>query len=179
MILAIDTSTSAVVLGLVGDDVRLERSLPAERAHAELLATAARALLAQAGNAGRASMIAIGRGPGSYTGLRVGASFGLGLGRAWNVPVVGVSSLEGIAATREGRVAASLDARKGMLYGAIYEIEAGDVKATHVPPGKYAQEEFHEFAQGSMIVHGETPSGIALASLARTRGLEDWQLEYL
>ena len=55
----------------------------------------ARALSAASGEAPQA--VCVGVGPGPYSGLRVGVAFGVGLARAWSVPVVGMCSLDVIA----------------------------------------------------------------------------------
>lgn len=57
-------------------------------------------------------------GPGSFTGLRVGLAFAKGMGLALDVPVIGLDSLEAIAASapREGPGLALIDARRGQAY---------------------------------------------------------------
>ncbi len=59
-------------------------------------------------------------GPGSFTGLRVGLAFALGLGQSLDRPVVGVSSLQSLAWSIEGgpqgAVASVIDARRGEVY---------------------------------------------------------------
>lgn len=62
--------------------------------------------------------IAVTVGPGSFTGLRVGLAFAKGLGLALDIPVVGLDSLETIAASasREGPGLALIDARRGQAY---------------------------------------------------------------
>ncbi len=68
------------------------------------------------------------RGPGSFTGLRIGISTMLGLSSAMSRPAAGVSSLDGIAfqfpAVR-GRVCAMMDARRSQVYAAVYRFEQG------------------------------------------------------
>ena len=67
--------------------------------------------------------IAVGIGPGPYTGLRVGISFAVGLGRARDVPVVGVCSLDARAwqhGADEGEFAVTTNARRGEVYWASY-----------------------------------------------------------
>ena len=74
--------------------------------------------------------LAVGLGPGSYTGLRVGLGYIKGLAAALALPVVGVPSLDAIAyaaAARRGAPAGSLvcpivDARRGEVYAALYRV---------------------------------------------------------
>jgi len=66
------------------------------RRHAEVIDEVfAQALSAASGEAPQA--VCVGVGPGPYSGLRVGVAFGVGLARAWSVPVVGMCSLDAIA----------------------------------------------------------------------------------
>jgi tRNA threonylcarbamoyladenosine biosynthesis protein TsaB len=130
-VLAIDTSNHLALALLETDGTRemlaLEHTEDVGRAHAELILERIQALFSRANLQPHADLIAIGTGPGSYTGLRVGASLGLGLARPWNAPVIGVPSLESIAVTRDGRVTVSMDARRGNIYSASYLVESSTI----------------------------------------------------
>ena len=70
--------------------------------------------------------IACGAGPGSFTGLRIGLATCKGLCFALPKPLVMVSSLAALAARApDGRVLATIDAFKGEVYAAVYEVRAG------------------------------------------------------
>lgn len=60
--------------------------------------------------------VVVGQGPGSYTGLRVGASLGKALAYGWNVPVFSLGSLEGFAPSSDGLFAVLVDARSGGFF---------------------------------------------------------------
>jgi len=60
--------------------------------------------------------VAVGTGPGSFTGLRVGVSFGLGLAMGLGVPIVPLPSLELLAARSETPATAVIDAGRGRFY---------------------------------------------------------------
>lgn len=69
------------------------------------------------------SVVAVSVGPGAFTGLRVGVAAALGLALALKVPVAPVSSLAARAALASGpRVMAVLDARKGRVYRALFDV---------------------------------------------------------
>src|SRR5258708_38906452 len=74
--------------------------------------------------------VAVGIGPGSFTGLRVGLSYAKGLARALGIELVGVPSLDAIALgerlkPRPGAtVCPVIDARRGEVYGALYRFSA-------------------------------------------------------
>lgn len=71
--------------------------------------------------------IAVAKGPGSFTGLRIGAATGKGLGLALDKPVIGVPTVEGLAMNlyhTEGIVCPLMDARRNQVYTGIYRFES-------------------------------------------------------
>lgn len=129
-LLAFETSTEACSVALWRDGDVLERFEVAPRRHAELALPWADALLAEAGLA-RAQLdaIAVGRGPGAFTGVRLGVAIAQGIALALDRPVVAVSTLLALAArapARAERVIAAIDARMGEVYvGAFARDGAG------------------------------------------------------
>ena len=125
--LAIETSTEACSVALVHGDEVIERSEIAPRRHAELVLPMADALLAEAGLSREALHgIAVGRGPGAFTGVRLGVSLAQGMAMALDVPVVTVSSLQALALEAPEDAAAILsviDARMGEIYVAAWRRE--------------------------------------------------------
>jgi tRNA threonylcarbamoyladenosine biosynthesis protein TsaB len=187
-VLALETSTPyfcAAILELRNDTeiFKLEHIDLVDRAHAELGVAQIRALFEAAKLEPRADLIVVGTGPGSYTGVRVAASLGLGLARVWNAKIVGVPTLEAIAATREGTVAVSLDARRGNVYSAIYRIEHGNILETLSGVAKRSLEEFQALIPSDAIkLEHLPPSPLALARLGLMRfknGEHELVLEYL
>lgn len=123
-LLAIETSTEACSVALVHGDEVIVRSEIAPRRHAELVLPMADALLAEAG-LGRHALdgIAVGRGPGAFTGVRLGISLAQGMALALDRPVVTVSSLAALALEApedEAAILAVIDARMGEIYAASY-----------------------------------------------------------
>jgi tRNA threonylcarbamoyl adenosine modification protein YeaZ len=127
LLLAFDTATPAVTAALYdGARVLARESAPTPRRHGELLAPMIERILAAAGVArSDLTAIAVGTGPGPYTGLRAGLVTARVLGSALEVPVIGLCTLDVIAreavsaaAGREFLVAA--DARRKEVYWARY-----------------------------------------------------------
>ncbi|MCB1733845.1 MAG: tRNA (adenosine(37)-N6)-threonylcarbamoyltransferase complex dimerization subunit type 1 TsaB [Gammaproteobacteria bacterium] len=126
ILLAIDTATEACSAALSVDDALIWRYQVAPRDHTRLILPMIEELLAE-GGIGRADLdaIAFGRGPGSFTGVRIGTGVTQGLALALDLPVVPVSNLAAMAwgAVREfgaTRVHAAIDARMGEVYYAAY-----------------------------------------------------------
>lgn len=127
-LLALDTSTDACSVALWLDGVVEEAYALAPQRHAELVLPMAERLLGQAGLRPRdLDAVAFGRGPGSFTGVRIGAGVAQGIAFAAGVPVAPVSSLQALAlgAARRrarSRVVAALDARMGETYWGAYRV---------------------------------------------------------
>ena len=126
-VLAIDTSTPAVVTGVLRRDddgaIHLlgERIVVDSRAHAELLTPNTVAALADSGlTMADLDAIVIGCGPGPFTGLRVGMATAAAYGHALGIPVHGVCSLDAIAGGTTGEVLVVTDARRREVYWARY-----------------------------------------------------------
>ena len=123
-VLVIDTSLGACTACVVEDGSLLGvRSELMSKGHQEKLAGMVRDAVADAARDGGGSFEKIDRigvtvGPGSFTGLRVGLSFAQGLGTSLDRPVIGLSSLDGLAISirPNGLVASVIDARRGQVY---------------------------------------------------------------
>ena len=123
-ILAIETATSAcsVAMRIEGEVVVREKT--GSNIHSKVLLQEIDELLAQA-NAKISDLdaIAVGQGPGSFTGLRIGVGVAQGLAFGIAKPMIGVSSLAALAkqVRDEGRVLSVLDARMGEVYWQCFE----------------------------------------------------------
>jgi tRNA threonylcarbamoyladenosine biosynthesis protein TsaB len=124
-ILAIDTSSSVSAVAVAdGERVLAEDDSASDERHGSVLLPRITAQLVAAGVEPAAlELIAVGLGPGSFTGLRVGVATAKGLALALRIPIRGVSSLEAIAcgALLHTKLAAVLlDGGRGDLYVAAY-----------------------------------------------------------
>jgi tRNA threonylcarbamoyladenosine biosynthesis protein TsaB len=111
------------------------RSEVMTRGHQERLAGIARDAVAEAGGFDGIDRIGVTVGPGSFTGLRVGLAFAQGLGAALGRPVVGVSTLDGLAASGggDGPAAALIDARRGQVYARFWRDGKAEGRAEALP----------------------------------------------
>lgn len=116
--LAIDTSTSRTIVGIIdGDEVLFEKFHDGATDHGRALSQ----LVAEALKVARPpKQVVVGMGPGPFTGLRVGISFAHTFGLARNIPVVGVCSLDAIAIDKSEYTVA-IDARRKEIYWARYK----------------------------------------------------------
>ncbi|GAA1871463.1 tRNA (adenosine(37)-N6)-threonylcarbamoyltransferase complex dimerization subunit type 1 TsaB [Paeniglutamicibacter psychrophenolicus] len=140
LLLAIDTSAnaSAALLRAEGTAIEVLGSFTSTESndHSEVLAPAIESLLAAAGGV-VPEAIAVGVGPGPFTGLRVGLATARTLGFVWGVPVHGVMSLDAIALDAvaqqpAGDFTVAIDARRKELYWARYDKSGALLDGPHV-----------------------------------------------
>ena len=115
--IAIETSVShgSVALCIKGEII-FSSEFEAGRRPSELLPRILQEALGHVGS-GSVELVLIGTGPGSYNGARVGIASGQGIAIVHQCPVVGISSLEGLAAVRSGVPCLALgDARRGTFF---------------------------------------------------------------
>lgn len=166
-LLAIETATEACSVAVWQDGQAIERFELAPRRHAELVLPWAEALLAEAGLV-RADLdaIAVGRGPGAFTGVRLAIAVAQGIALALDRPVVPVSTLRvlamraGLRAMPKGvppslhagqgehddeqpiRILAAIDARMGEIYAGSFLRQGQDMVALSpevvIAPADYA-----------------------------------------
>lgn len=141
-ILCIETSTNICSAALCADGKPIsERVSVAEANHAGLLPVYVESLLSCARESGHSiEAVAISEGPGSYTGLRIGASLAKGLCYGMNIPLIPVPTLQVLSAAALSRLEGKenlllcpmLDARRMEVYTALYDTHLnlqGDVEA--------------------------------------------------
>ena len=126
LVLALDTSTPVVSVALATTDGALlaARELEAPNRHGEVLAGLVRDTLAAGSTMlGDVTAVAVGLGPGPFTGLRVGVVTGAAMSDALDVPAYGVCSLDAIASAHGGmgELLVATDARRRQVYWARYD----------------------------------------------------------
>jgi tRNA threonylcarbamoyladenosine biosynthesis protein TsaB len=127
-VLGFDTSTAATSVCLLRDDgeafevVPGDHALTARPAHArELMPAVARVMEAGGVGYGELDALAVGVGPGTFTGLRIGVATARALARAHDLPLHPVSSLAALAEGIQAELRLPLiDAKRGELFGALY-----------------------------------------------------------
>jgi tRNA threonylcarbamoyl adenosine modification protein YeaZ len=116
--LAIDTSTSRTIVGIIdGDTVLFEKFHDGATDHGRALSE----LVEQALKVSQPpQQVVVGMGPGPFTGLRVGISFAHAFALARRIPVTGICSLDAIAIDKDDYTVA-IDARRKEIYWARYK----------------------------------------------------------
>ncbi|WP_313277993.1 tRNA (adenosine(37)-N6)-threonylcarbamoyltransferase complex dimerization subunit type 1 TsaB [Kosakonia cowanii] len=132
-ILAIDTATEACSVALWNDGTTFAHFELCPREHTQRILPLVRAALADAEvKLTDLDALAFGRGPGSFTGVRIGIGIAQGLALGAELPMIGVSTLATMAQgawrkTGATRVLAAIDARMGEVYWAEYQSDADGV----------------------------------------------------
>jgi tRNA threonylcarbamoyladenosine biosynthesis protein TsaB len=147
IVLGLDTATAATVAGVLRADgtvaeVRDDPAPGARPAHAGRLLGAAEEALAAAGVGwDDVERLAVGVGPGSFTGLRIGIATARALAQGRGLPIVGVSTLEALArgAADAPLVLAVLDARRGEAFAAAWRGATPLLAPAALPPEALAE----------------------------------------
>ena len=154
-IVAIETATETVGVAVrTTGGVQAELTLTGRRRHVETLTPALQHLLAQLDLvAGDLDVVAVDVGPGLFTGLRVGVAAAKGLAQSLSIGVIGATSLDiltagAAAAGLRGLVLACVDARRGEVFAAVYEVAAGVSPAARLGAGLFAPEDLASLLGG-------------------------------
>ena len=136
-VLAIETATPVASIALLDrSGVLAARAVRAPMRHLEWLAAAIDGMLGDAGvRPDGVEAVAVGRGPGGFTGLRIGIATAAAWARARRVPVLGIGTLETLAVSGAGAdmVLPVLDAYRGEVAAALYRVGEGAEPVCLVP----------------------------------------------
>ncbi|GER67770.1 tRNA (adenosine(37)-N6)-threonylcarbamoyltransferase complex dimerization subunit type 1 TsaB [Weizmannia acidilactici] len=132
-ILAIDTSNEVLGVSLVnGNTVLAEYITNLKKNHSVRVMPAIQQVMEECGvRPGELDKIVVAKGPGSYTGVRIGVTIAKTMAWSLQIPLVGVSSLKFIAAAGryfDGYISPLFDARRGQIYTGLYRYENGNLE---------------------------------------------------
>jgi tRNA threonylcarbamoyladenosine biosynthesis protein TsaB len=190
-ILSIETATTncSVSLSKNGETLHLKEDYGNGYSHAEKLHLYIDAVLKETNlDKTQLNAIAVSKGPGSYTGLRIGVSAAKGLCYALGVPLISVSTLESLAHqvnAKSGLIVPMLDARRMEVYSAIYSasfIEERAIEAQVLDENSFKNELENEqitfigngvektktllTSKNALYIDGKLPSADQMSALA-------------
>jgi tRNA threonylcarbamoyladenosine biosynthesis protein TsaB len=146
VVLGVDSATADAVVGVTAEgeivrEVRVDPGPDGRPRHAQVLLPEIERSVEAAGGWDEIDRIAVGIGPGSFTGLRIGISTARALAQAREIPIVAVGSLaalgRGIASSPDGgghRVLPVIDARRGEAFAALIENGGSELWPPFVAP---------------------------------------------
>ena len=131
LLLAFESSAKAASAALFdGQTLLAEQYQNTGLTHSQTLMVMAQSLLTQCGlTPDRVEAVAVANGPGSFTGVRIGAAAAKGFAWGAEVPIYGVSTLEAMAlgfGIRDGIVCPVMDARRSQVYNALFRFDRGE-----------------------------------------------------
>lgn len=128
LLLGIDTSGKVASAALFDTDTEViigETALYTQKTHSQIIMPMVKALIEQAGKTVKdINLIAVAKGPGSYTGLRIGIAGVKAMGFALDCKCCGVSTLEALACNNiayKGVICSIMKARADLVYAAVYK----------------------------------------------------------
>ena len=161
-LLAIDTSNQAMSIAVLENETIIgELTTNLKRNHSERLMPAIDALMKELSlEIQEIDRVAVAKGPGSYTGLRIGVTTAKTLAWTLNKELVGISSLKVLAANvspTHQYIVPVMDARRGNIYTGLYQYKDGILleaeSDTHISADKWA--EYLSNKEGQFILVGE------------------------
>lgn len=174
-VLAIETATPVASVALVdAAGVAASRTLRAPMRHLEWVAAAIDGMLRDLGWGPEAvDAVASGRGPGGFTGLRIGIATAAAWARARHTPLLGVDTLETLAcsAAAGGLVVPVLDAHRGEVAAALYRCAPPFEPVCLLPAVVAVPDVVVAEIRGTLQAEGAVPDGLVVAGagLARYR----------
>jgi len=166
--LAIESSSPVGSVAIVRDErVLAYRWHDTPNAHAERLLPLIEQALSEAGvDRSALNRVAVGLGPGSFTGLRVGIALAQGIATGLDLPLVGVPSLAALALAGAAHceaplLGALLDARRGEYFFAVFDREARPVVPARVLPQAGVAGQIEQLLDGRMAcIVGEAAKAV-------------------
>ena len=165
MILAFDTCTlrGTIAVGTV-DHLLAESNFKTEKGHTGWLMPRVDSMLGSLGmKPAELDAVAVGTGPGNFTGVKVGVATAKAVAMGLDVPLVGISTLDVLAAgvvEPAGAILSVIDARRGMLYAAAYRNDPGALRllSDYMCAGQVEiTGAVLPLVKGSVVIAGEAP----------------------
>ncbi len=163
LILAIESGTEVCSVAIAKDgEVLAQRESHVGRDHSRLVATFTDELLCEVGiTAKQLSAVAVSKGPGSYTGLRIGVSFAKGLCYALGIPLIGVDSLAALCKVllskhevgADALLMPMIDARRMEVFTQCYDSSV--VAQSDAEPKVIDAESFGELREREVVIFGD------------------------
>ena len=155
---ALDTALSSCSVAIIsGDEVLSSKFQLLAKGHAEILPVMAAETFQEAGvTPSDLDRVVVVIGPGGFTGLRIGLSFARGLALGQKAKVVGVNSLEALAAAHTGHgqqlIAPIVDARRGEVYSALFDQELNCLVSPFIATPEGAREQLKHASIGRELL---------------------------
>ena len=136
LILNLETATKncSVSISKDGESISLKEINTGGYYHAELLQSYIEEVLKESNNKlSDLDAVAVSKGPGSYTGLRIGVSSAKGICFGNEIPLISIPTLESMATSQKGKdytLVSMLDARRMEVYACIYNSEVEEIRKT-------------------------------------------------
>lgn len=172
-ILAFDTSAAHCAAALlIGDRIAASRFEAMEKGQAERLLPLCEDLLAEAGLAWRdLTALAVGTGPGNFTGVRIAVAAARGLALSLGIPALGVTRLEAVTYGLPRPVMVVEDARRGEVYIQAFDPEPGEARLTEVRALPH-ETEIRAFVGSAAALAAEATGGrVVIQPLALTQAM--------
>lgn len=173
-LLAIDTATSACSAALwLNDSLGPSRCAFMQRGHAEALMPMVADIMAESGT-GFADLqaIAVTTGPGAFTGIRIGLSAGRGFALASGLPLMGVTTLEAVAAAQDAggtKLLVALDSKREDIYVQLF---TADGLPAGIPVARLPEDIGALLPAGEPVaVAGDMADAVLNANAGRNPGL--------
>ncbi|HEY5961596.1 MAG TPA: tRNA (adenosine(37)-N6)-threonylcarbamoyltransferase complex dimerization subunit type 1 TsaB [Polyangiaceae bacterium] len=153
LVLALETSSQRGSVALVEDGRLMAHACHDEpNAHGERLLGLMERVLHVAGRSMRTiDRIAVGRGPGAFTGLRVGLALAQGIGAGLGIPAIGIGSLRAMAAAVPDQIDGDrwpiMDARRDEVFVACFRPDGTELLAPHSLPRSGALQSLRQLAE--------------------------------
>jgi tRNA threonylcarbamoyl adenosine modification protein YeaZ/ribosomal-protein-alanine acetyltransferase len=169
VMIALDTcfdGCSAALFGADGETLLARRFESMSRGHAERLPMMVDELFREAGVKPSAlTRVAVTRGPGTFTGIRIGLSYAKGLGLALSIPVIGIDSLTAIAVPHRGEtiVVAHKAGGTGLNYAAKFY---GEPRAILHGPALIGDATLEDWSVGVNVIKDQSPDAATFGAYA-------------